>query len=121
MPSLLVIDDELETLDYLKLFFQRPGIEVLTAASGEEGLTLIGTEKPDLVLLDLRLGPGLSGMEVLRRVKATDSQTKVIVVTAVDDQNVADMVKGLGAIDYMNKPFNISDLEKTVLPRLKPA
>ena len=121
MPSLLVIDDELETLDYLRLFFQRPGIEVLTAASGEEGLTLIESEKPDLVLLDLRLGPGLSGIEVLRRLKAAGSQPRVIVLTAVDDQNVADMARGLGAIDYMNKPFSISDLEKTVLPRLKPA
>ena len=119
MPSLLVIEDELEVVDYLKDYFQLHGVQVFTANSGEDGLQIISSQKPDLVLLDLKLGSGISGLEVLRRAKAAKSNAQIVVVTAVDDQNVADMAKGFGAVDYVTKPLIVGDLDRVVLSRLK--
>ena len=119
MATLLIVEDEEEVVNYLKDFFQQHELEVLTASTGEEGLELLSSKNPSLVLLDMKLGSGISGMEVLRRGKADYPQIEFIVVTAVDDHNVADMAKGLGARDYITKPFNILELERVVLPRLK--
>ena len=119
MPRLLLIEDELEVADYLRDYFKLHGVEVLTAATGEEGLQILESKKPDLILLDLKLGPGISGLEVLRKAKAAKSTAQIIVVTAVDDQNVADMARGLGAADYVTKPLVVDDLERVVLSRLK--
>jgi len=119
MPRLLVVEDELEVVDHLKMYFQHHGVEVLSAATGEEGLKILADQKPELVLLDMKLGAGISGLEFLRRAKAAKSESKIIVVTAVDDQNVADMARGLGAADYVTKPLTLPDLERVVLTRLK--
>ena len=119
MPSLLIIEDELEIVDYLCDYFKLHGVEVLSAPTGEEGLTILSDKKPDLVLLDMKLGAGMSGLEFLRRAKATKSTAQIIVVTAVDDQNVANMAKGLGAADYVTKPLTLQDIERVVLSRLK--
>src|SRR3990167_2703339 len=119
MPKLLVIEDELEVSDYLKDYFQFHGVEVFTTPSGEEGLALLESKQPDLVLLDLKLGTGISGLEVLRRAKAAKAKAQIVVVTAVDDENVAKLAKGLGAADYITKPLVVSDLDRTILSRLK--
>jgi DNA-binding response OmpR family regulator len=119
MPTLLVIEDELEVTDYLKEYFKHHGIEVFSAGTGEEGLAVLKQKKPDLVLLDMKLGAGISGMEVLRRAKEAGSTAQIIVVTAVEDQNVADMAKGLGAAGYVTKPLTMQAIEKVVLSRLK--
>ena len=119
MPQLLVVEDELEVVHYLKMYFQHRGVEVLSAATGEEGLKILADQKPELVLLDMKLGAGMSGLEFLRRAKAAKSESKIIVVTAVDDQNVSDMARGLGAADYVTKPLTLPDLERVVLSRLK--
>lgn len=116
---ILIVDDEPEAADSLKDYFQTQGLEVLTATSGEKGLELLNSEKPALVLLDMRLKEGLSGMEVLRRAKAGGSRAQIVVVTAVDNQNVADLAKGLGALDYLTKPFKLEDLKRVVLDRLR--
>ena len=121
MPKLLIIEDELEVTDYLKEYFQMQGVEVFTAATGEEGLEVLAAQKPDLVLLDMKLGSGSSGLEVLRKARAAKLQTQIVVVSAVDDQNVAEMAKGLGAVDYVTKPLVIEDLNRVVLSRLKPS
>ena len=119
MPRILIIEDEVVIAKVLKGYFSQHGLEVLTAATGEEGLAVLLSEKPSLVILDMKLGEGLSGMEVLRRAKAAKSEADFIVVTAVDDQNVTDMAKGLGATDYITKPVSTKDLERVVLSRLK--
>ena len=119
MPNLLIIEDELEIVDSLRDYFKHHGVEVLSSSSGEEGLTILSEKKPDLVLLDMKLGAGMSGLEFLRRAKAAKSTAQIIVVTAVDDQNVATMAKGLGAADYVTKPLTLQDIERVVLSRLK--
>jgi len=117
--DVLIIDDELEVIDHLKDFFDLRGFRTATAATGEEGLKLMEQEKPTLVLLDMKLGAGISGMEVLRQAKQNKSDSQIVVITAVDDQNVASLSIGLGAIDYITKPFKVMDLEKIVLSHLK--
>ncbi len=119
MATLLVVEDELEIVDYLRDYFKMHGVEVIAAATGEEGLALLEQKKPDMVLLDMKLGAGISGMEVLRRAKGLNSKAQIVVVTAVDDQNVADMARGLGAAGYVTKPLTMQEIEKVVLSRLK--
>lgn len=116
---ILIVDDEIEAADYLKEYFEGQGLEVSTAGTGEQALEVLASFKPSLVLLDMRMGKGLSGLEVIRRAKASKSSAQFVVVTGVDDQNVAKMAIGLGASDYLTKPFRIADLERIVLARLK--
>ena len=119
MPKLLLVEDELEVVDTLKDYFTHHGVEVTNAPSGEEGLTLLESQKPDVVLLDMKLGAGISGLEFLRRAKAAKAKVQIIVVTAVDDDNVSNMAKGLGAVDYVTKPLTLQDIDRVVLSRLK--
>jgi len=115
---ILIVEDEADAANSLRDYFQAQGLEVLTASSGEKGLELLNSEKPALVLLDMRLQEGLSGMEVLRRAKQAKNKAEIIVVTAVDDRNVIQLAKGLGAADYLTKPFKLEDLKRVVLDRL---
>jgi len=115
----LIVEDELEVVDSIKEYFQLHGVEVFTAQSGERGLELLASHEPDVVLLDLKLGSGMSGLEFLRRARAAKSPAQIVVVTAVDDQNVSDMARGLGAADYVTKPLVVADLDRVVLSRLK--
>ena len=118
---ILLIEDEVDALNALKDYFDAHGLQVHTATTGEEGLQLLESEEPHIVILDMRLGSGITGMEVLRRAKAMKTQAEIIVVTVVSDINVADLARGLGAAGYLTKPFVIEDLERVVLSRLKDA
>ena len=100
----LLIEDEEEIADLLRLVFEKEGFRLLHAASGERGLELLTERSPRVVLLDLGL-PGIDGMEVCRRIRAS-SEVPVIMLTARDDE--IDKVVGLeiGADDYVTKPFS---------------
>ena len=119
MPKLLLVEDELEVVDYLKDYFQHHGVTVFIANTGEAGLGMLASQVPDVVLLDMKLGAGISGLEFLRKAKAARLNSQIIVVTAVDDENVANMAKGLGAADYVTKPLTLQDIDRVVLARLK--
>ena len=119
MPKLLLVEDELEVVDYLKDYFQHHGVTVFIANTGEAGLEMLASQAPDVVLLDMKLGAGISGLEFLRKAKAAKLSSQIIVVTAVDDENVANMAKGLGAADYVTKPLTLQDFDRVVLARLK--
>jgi len=84
--------------------------EVLEAGSGEEALPEVSTWQPDLVLLDLMMA-GIGGLEALRRIKALRPETCVIMVTAVDDLDVARSALAAGAADYVTKPFTFQYLD----------
>ncbi len=119
MASLLIVEDELEVSDSLRDYFALHGVEVFTAETGERGLEILAEKNPAVVLLDMKLGSGISGLEFLRKAKAAKSTAQIIVVTAVDDQNVSTMARGFGAVDYLTKPLTIPDVERVVLSRLK--
>lgn len=100
----LLIEDEEEIADLLRLVLEKEGFRLLHAATGEKGLDFLTTRSPSAVLLDLGL-PGIDGMEVCRRIRAS-SDVPIIMLTARDDE--IDKVVGLeiGADDYVTKPFS---------------
>jgi len=120
MSKLLLIDDEADVQYSFKRIFDSPEIELTTASSGEEGLKLIPKLKPDLVLMDLRMG-GISGMETLRRIRQLDTKQLVILMTAYGTTQTAIEAMKLGAYDYLLKPFDVPKLKELVTNALKAA
>lgn len=105
--TILVVEDDENIVELLRVNLVRAGYKLLSALSGEEGIQAIRTNSPDLVLLDLML-PGITGLDVCRLAKA-DLETRdipVIIVTARGEES--DIVAGLelGADDYVTKPFS---------------
>lgn len=117
MVNLLVVDDEIGTCDFLRNFFSEKGYDVSWATNGEEALTRSSQKHPDLVLLDVRM-PGISGLEVLRRLRKGENPPKVVMITAVEDREVIEEAKRLGAEDYIIKPFVLDYLESVVLRKV---
>jgi two-component system response regulator VicR len=115
-PRVLVIEDELEMINMIKIILESKNFEVIGAVGGKEGLNAIREHKPDLLLLDLMM-PEVDGWEVYRQMKA-DSELKdipVVVVTAKSQQ--IDRVLGLRIAkvdDYITKPFEPGDLIESV-------
>src|SRR6266403_1881126 len=120
MDKLLLIDDEADVQYSFRRIFDSPEIELTTASSGEEGLRLIPRVKPDLVLMDVRMG-GMSGLETLRRIRQMDSKLLVILMTAYGTTQTAIEAMKLGAYDYLLKPFDVPKLKDLVLNALKAA
>lgn len=116
--AVLVIEDEPKIARLLELELQYEGYQVGKAGSGTEGLEKYAVGQWDLILLDVML-PGLSGIEVLRRVRAKDATVPIIMLTAKD--SVEDKVSGLdlGANDYITKPFQIEELLARVRAALR--
>jgi nitrogen regulation protein NR(I) len=120
MSKLLLIDDEADVQYSFQRIFDSPEIELTTASSGEEGLKLIPKIKPDLVLMDVRMG-GITGLETLRRMRQMDSRLLVILMTAYGTTQTAIEAMKLGAYDYLLKPFDVPKLKEIVSGALKAA
>ncbi len=107
--KILIIEDEEKIARVLQLELEFEGYDTGVAHSGTDGLIKYREQEWDLILLDLML-PGINGLDVLRRIRATESSTPVILLTAKSD--VEDKVRGLdlGANDYVTKPFEIGEL-----------
>jgi nitrogen regulation protein NR(I) len=120
MSKLLLIDDEADVQYSFRRIFDSPDIELFTASSGEEGLQLIPKVKPDLVLMDIRMG-GITGMETLRRIRQMDTKLLVILMTAYGTTQTAIEAMKLGAYDYLLKPFDVPKLKDIVYNALKAA
>lgn len=120
MSKILIVEDEARIARFIELELQHEGYEVKTAGDGVNGLQAAQSWQPDLLVLDLML-PGLSGIEVCRRLRAADTSSSlpILMLTAKDD--VSDKVMGLdmGADDYMTKPFAIEELLARIRMLLK--
>lgn len=120
MPNkILVIDDEPKLVQSVKAYLEEASYQVVTAADGRKALEVFGRERPDLILLDLRL-PEVHGMDVARTIRK-GSNVPIIMLTA-QAENV-DKVAGLeaGADDYVTKPFNPRELVARVRAVLRRA
>jgi two-component system nitrogen regulation response regulator GlnG len=120
MSKLLLIDDEADVQYSFQRIFDSPEIELATASSGEEGLKTIPRFKPDLVIMDVRMG-GINGLETLRRIRQMDPKLFVILMTAYGTTQTAIEAMKLGAYDYLLKPFDVPKLKEIVLNALKAA
>jgi two-component system nitrogen regulation response regulator GlnG len=120
MSKLLLIDDEEDVRYSFQRIFDSPEIEFATASSGEEGLKVIPKFKPDLVLMDVRMG-GMNGLETLRRIRATSPKLLVILMTAYGTTQTAIEAMKLGAYDYLLKPFDAVKIKELVGNALKAA
>ena len=120
MDKLLLIDDENDVRYSFKRIFSSPDLILETAASGEEGIEVIKTFKPDLVLMDVRMG-GMSGLETLRLIREDDAKLPIIMMTAFGTTQTAIEAMKHGAYDYLLKPFDVPKLKQIVADALKAA
>lgn len=107
--SILVVEDEYDIAQLLKLHLSEICDKVVLAANGHDGLQAANSEEWDLIILDLRL-PGIDGLEICRRIRENLNYTPVLMLTAKSTE--LDRVLGLeiGADDYLTKPFSIQEL-----------
>ena len=112
--SVLVVDDEAAIRYSVSKTLQRVGYSVREAASGEDALDIIRGEPFDVVLTDIRMPPGLDGVELIRRIKDTDPDTIVILMTAYPSLPTAVEGLRLGAHDYLIKPSSSQDIRQSV-------
>ncbi|MBM3250213.1 MAG: response regulator [Candidatus Omnitrophica bacterium] len=117
--KMLIVDDEADVRDFAANFFRKRKIDCATAASGEEAIAIVGKNRPDLVLLDIKMG-GIDGIETLRRLKQIAEDLKVIMVTGTkpEAEGNLDTCLKLGALAYIHKPLELDELEKVVLEKL---
>jgi DNA-binding response OmpR family regulator len=120
LPKVLIIEDEPNMILGIRDSFEYEGYEVLAARDGEEGLNIVSTAKPDIILLDVML-PLMSGIDVCRTLRSKGVETPIIMLTARSQE--IDKVVGLeiGADDYVTKPFSIKELLARVRAHLRRA
>ena len=106
----LLVDDNEKVLKVFRLKLKASGHEVITAANGQDAITLVKSEKPDIMVMDVVM-PGMSGLEALKAVR-TFSELPVIVISARTDN--ADKALSLGANSFLSKPFNPDELVKRI-------
>ncbi|MDQ2888729.1 MAG: response regulator transcription factor [Chloroflexota bacterium] len=111
LSKVLVIDDEENIIEFIRLGLRYEGFQVESASDGELGVTAAQRINPDLVILDVMM-PGIDGLEVCRRLRAnpTTRDVPILMLTAKDE--VRDRIIGLktGADDYLTKPFDFDEL-----------
>lgn len=120
MEKILIIDDEKDVHYSFKRILQNDPYELLTACNGEDGLKEVERHKPDLVLMDIRLG-GLNGLEVLEKIRRTDARIPVIMMTAYGTTHTAIEAMKLGAFDYILKPLDVPRIKSMIQSALKSA
>ncbi|HEY0605787.1 MAG TPA: response regulator transcription factor [Herpetosiphonaceae bacterium] len=117
MATILVVDDEPNIREVVGLYLRRDGHTVVVAADGDEALRLNGMHQPDLVVLDLML-PKLNGLEVCRRIQA-ERRVPLIMLTAKGEEEDRIIGLGVGADDYVTKPFSPRELAARVAAVLR--
>ena len=118
--KVLIVEDEKDILQLVKLYLEKEGYRIVTASTGSEGLAQVRTEKPDLVVLDLML-PGLSGLEICKALRADDrtAALPIIMLTARGEESERILGLDVGADDYVVKPFSPNELMARVRALLR--
>ena len=108
--NILVVDDDSETLELLQEILGGEGYRVVTCLSGEEALEIGKQRQFDVIISDMRLGPNLNGLDVLRSYKTIQPESEVILITAFGSMETAIEAVKAGAFDYLSKPFKIDEV-----------
>ncbi|HLF24822.1 MAG TPA: response regulator [Anaerolineae bacterium] len=119
-PSILVVEDDRDTADMLKAYFEAQGYQIYWASWGADALRLTQEALPDLIVLDIRL-PDIDGYEVCRQLRAQRRTGSVPIIFLTERRERIDRLSGLelGAVDYITKPFDIQELRLRVRNALK--
>jgi DNA-binding response OmpR family regulator len=107
--KILIIEDEKSISDLIRMNLILEGFEAIVADEGYKGLELFKKEEPDLVILDLML-PDCDGFDILKEMQEVNYKTPIVILTAKSDQNDKILGLGLGADDYITKPFDNKEL-----------
>lgn len=115
MARILIAEDEKQIADMIAFKLTNAGHQVIRAQDGEQAVTLATREHPDLILLDAMM-PGISGFEVLRRLKRDPALKDIAVIMVTAKGHERDVLSGLsgGAVDYVVKPFSLKELAARV-------
>jgi CheY-like chemotaxis protein len=106
MTKILVIDDEQGIRHLLDTLLRRKGYDVVLAESGRQGLELFRRERPDVIVLDLKM-PEMDGLTVLRQIKNLDPGKPVIILTGAGTAEAERQVRALGVTEYVEKEFSL--------------
>jgi DNA-binding response OmpR family regulator len=117
--KLMVVDNEIDICNFVKSFFEARGFHVATALNGDDAMSKLLIEKPDVVILDVMMRRPNEGLEYLPQIKEKLPSAKVLMVTGVDDEESVSSAKKMGADDYITKPLVLEYLESTVLTKVK--
>lgn len=122
MPSIkkkiLVADDNYIIRRLLKSLLESKGYDVALATDGVEALAAAQADKPDMVVLDVRM-PSMTGIEVLRHLRASGNDVPVMILTAFADKSTAREAREAGAFDFVAKPFNLINLTGIIRRKLQ--
>ncbi len=115
MKTILIVDDDYFLVDILGFTLEQNGYKVLKAQNGEEALEIIKEKKPDLVLADIMM-PRMSGFQMREEMNKYEdiANIPVIFLTAKGSQEDKEKGEKVGAVDYIVKPFNLTDLLKRI-------
>jgi two-component system response regulator (stage 0 sporulation protein F) len=117
MARILVVDDEPGLLDFLAEEFKARGLEVGTALNGLEAVESVRAKSPDLVLLDVRM-PRMDGIAALKIIKEINPALKVVMMTAIQDEEIMEQARDLGAVDYIKKPVSRPYLDTVIMGKI---
>jgi DNA-binding response OmpR family regulator len=106
MAKILVIDDEQSIRDLLDTLLRRKGYDVIVAESGQKGLECFRRERPDVLVLDLKM-PEMDGLTVLRQIRSLDPRMPVIILTGAGTAEAEQQVRALGVTEYVEKEFSL--------------
>ncbi len=116
--KVLIVDDEVALANTLAQRLQMRDLKVGTAYDGEQALAKLKIDKPDVIILDLRM-PGMHGMEVLREIKKVSPDIQVIVLTGHGTDKDEEEAKRLGGFDFLKKPADIETLSRKIKAAFK--
>lgn len=111
--KILIVDDQFGIRILLKEVLQKEGYTTFQASNGQKAIDIVKNEKPDLVLLDMKI-PGMDGIEILTKLKEINQNIQVIIMTAYEELDMIQEAIQLGALTHVAKPFDIEDLVKEV-------
>lgn len=118
MIKILILDDEKDFCSSLKDFFSEKGLSVFTACSGKDGIKLAEKEKPDFILLDIKMQE-MDGIDVLKKLRGIHPKCKVIMVTGIASEKLKDTLIKAGVLAYVTKPVNLQDLYKIISEKIE--
>ena len=116
MSKILIIDDDPVTQTFCKRIFEKEGIDVETASDGYEGLSKAVTGHYNVMLIDLVLPGGITGVDIIKKIRTTSKNVKIVAYSGFSDKDIEEKVKHAGANNFITKPFKPDDLLTTIFP-----